>query len=108
MLSIISLLSQILVAITRFCFTRAGQEYAGVIPSTPSVLRLAQKIPRLAWYTFKKNIQEYQNYHFCYRLSPYDCQGATRAGCCLRDREYGPRAVTWPAGQGCGEAGCGG
>lgn len=57
MLSIISLLSQILVAITRFCFTRAGQEYAGVIPSTPSVLRLAQKIPRLAWYTFKKNIQ---------------------------------------------------
>lgn len=63
MLSIISLLSQILVAITRFCFTRAGQEYAGVIPSTAGVLRLAHKIPRLAWFTFKKNIQEYQNYH---------------------------------------------
>lgn len=98
MLSIVSLLSQILVAITHFCFTKAGQKYCGVTPSTLSVVWLAQKIFRPVWFTFEKNIQEYQNNNFCCCLSPCACQGATKAGCSLRDREWGLSTVTWPAG----------
>lgn len=82
------------------CFTKAGQEYSGIIPSPLSVPSLTQIIFRPASFSFKKKIQGNQNYGFSDSSSPCDCQGAVRDSCSLRDRDWDPSTKTWPAEQG--------